>query len=73
MSFSTETTTVAAGLPCGFLNTHAASGSAVSGGLLGACLAISEQGRRWIIGLLVIVIIGELVNLSIRYCLDLLG
>ena len=45
----------------------------VVGGLLGARLAISELARRWIVGLLVVVIIGELVHLSIQYYLDLLA
>ncbi|WP_238286464.1 sulfite exporter TauE/SafE family protein [Caballeronia novacaledonica] len=44
----------------------------VAGGLLGARLAISEQARRWIVGLLIVVIVGELANLSIRYFVHLL-
>lgn len=44
----------------------------VAGGLLGARLAISDQARRWIVGLLVVVIVGELANLSIRYFAHLL-
>ena len=48
-----------------------ASGSVV-GGLLGARLSVSEQAKKWIIGLLITVIVGELINLIIRYCLDLL-
>jgi uncharacterized protein len=44
----------------------------VAGGLLGARLAISNQARRWIVGLLVVVIVGELLNLSIRYFAHLL-
>jgi uncharacterized protein len=39
----------------------------IVGGLLGARLAISDQARRWIVGLLVVVIVGELVHLSVRY------
>jgi uncharacterized membrane protein YfcA len=45
----------------------------VAGGLLGARLAVSEQARRWIVGLLVVVIVGELIQLSIRYFLQLIG
>jgi uncharacterized membrane protein YfcA len=45
----------------------------IVGGLLGARLAISELARRWIVGLLITVIVAELVHLSIRYYLDLLG
>jgi uncharacterized membrane protein YfcA len=45
----------------------------IGGGYLGARLAISDQARRWIVGLLVTVIVGELVHLSIRYYLNLLG
>ncbi len=45
----------------------------IVGGSLGARLAISDLARRWIVGLLVVVIIGELVHLSIQYSLDLLG
>ena len=44
----------------------------VLGGLLGARLALSEQARRWIVGLLVVVIVGELVQLSMRYVLALI-
>jgi uncharacterized membrane protein YfcA len=44
----------------------------VAGGLLGARLAISDQARRWIVGLLIVVIVGELANLSIRYFAHLL-
>ncbi|BBU31472.1 UPF0721 transmembrane protein [Burkholderia sp. THE68] len=39
----------------------------VAGGLLGARLAISEQARRWIVGLLVVVIVGELIHLGMGY------
>lgn len=39
----------------------------VAGGLLGARLAISPQARRWIVGLLVVVIIGEAIHLSAGY------
>lgn len=38
----------------------------VAGGYLGARLAISEDARRWIVGLLVAVILGELVNLVVH-------
>jgi uncharacterized membrane protein YfcA len=39
----------------------------IAGGYIGARLAVSEQARRWIVGLLVSVIVAELVNLSIKY------
>jgi uncharacterized protein len=45
----------------------------VAGGLLGARLSVSDQARRWIVGLLIIVIVGELIQLSIRYALALIG
>ena len=45
---------------------HGASGP------LGSRLALSEQARRWIVGLLVVVIVGELVQLSLRYVLELI-
>lgn len=45
----------------------------VLGGLLGSRLALSEQVRRWIAGLLVVVIVGELIQLSMRYVLELIG
>lgn len=45
----------------------------VAGGFLGAKLAISDQGRRWIVGLLVVVIVGEVINLALRYCTGLLS
>jgi hypothetical protein len=35
------------------------------GGLLGARVAISEHARRWIVGLLVVVIVGELIHLAV--------
>jgi hypothetical protein len=41
------------------------------GGLLGARLSVSEQAKKWIIGLLITVIVGELINLGLRYYLDL--
>jgi uncharacterized protein len=43
-----------------------AAGS-IGGGLLGARLAISDQARRWIVGVLIVVIVGELANLVVRY------
>jgi uncharacterized protein len=46
-------------------------GSAV-GGLVGSRLAVSDQARRWIVGLLIAVIVGELIQLSLRYLLDLI-
>jgi hypothetical protein len=45
----------------------------VAGGLLGSRLSVSDQARRWIVGLLVTVIIGELIQLSLRYLFDLIG
>jgi uncharacterized membrane protein YfcA len=54
------------------LGTVMGAGS-IAGGLLGARLAVSDQARRWIVGLLVVVIVGELMQLSIRYFLDLIG
>jgi uncharacterized membrane protein YfcA len=45
----------------------------IIGGLLGSRLAVSEQARRWIVGLLIFVIVGELIQLSIRYCFDFNG
>jgi uncharacterized membrane protein YfcA len=39
----------------------------VIGAFFGARLAVSEQARRWIVGLLVALIVGELIQLSIRY------
>lgn len=44
----------------------------VVGGILGARLSLTAQARRWIVGLLVFVIVGELINLSVRYCAHLL-
>ena len=35
------------------------------GGFLGARVAISAQARRWIIGLLIVVVVGELVHLAV--------
>ncbi len=49
-----------------------AAGS-VAGGLIGARLAMSVAAKKWIVGLLVVVIGGELVHLAIRYALMLLG
>jgi uncharacterized membrane protein YfcA len=43
----------------------------ILGGLLGARLSVSDQARRWITGLLVMVVAGELVQLSIRYWITL--
>ncbi|MDR5813493.1 sulfite exporter TauE/SafE family protein [Caballeronia sp. LZ033] len=37
----------------------------LAGGLIGARIAVSEHARRWIVGLLVTVIIGELLHLAI--------
>ena len=48
-----------------------ASGSVV-GGLLGARLSVSEQAKKWIVGLLITVIVGELLNLMVRYYFQLL-
>jgi uncharacterized membrane protein YfcA len=45
----------------------------VAGGYLGSKLALSDQARRWITGLLIAVIIGELIQLSLRYFLELIG
>ena len=45
----------------------------VVGGFLGSRLAVSDQARRWIVGLLIVVIVGELIQLSVRYYLDLFG
>ena len=45
----------------------------VLGGLLGSRLSLSDQARRWIVGLLVVVIVGELIQLSLRYFWDLIG
>jgi uncharacterized membrane protein YfcA len=45
----------------------------IVGGFLGTRLAISEQARRWIVGLLITVIVGELIHLSIQYYMDLFG
>ncbi|MDR7006198.1 sulfite exporter TauE/SafE family protein [Paraburkholderia strydomiana] len=39
----------------------------VAGGLLGARLAVSEQARRWIVGLLVLVTLAELIHLLVQY------
>ncbi|MFC0397964.1 TSUP family transporter [Paraburkholderia rhizosphaerae] len=38
---------------------------ALFGGLLGARVAVSEHARRWIVGLLVVVIVGELIHLAV--------
>jgi hypothetical protein len=43
------------------------------GALLGARLSVSEQAKRWIVGLLIAVIVGELIHLSIRYYVTLLA
>ena len=45
----------------------------VLGGFLGSRLSLSDQARRWIVGLLVVVIVGELIQLSLRYFWDLIG
>jgi uncharacterized protein len=45
----------------------------VVGGFLGSRLAVSDQARRWIVGLLVVVIVGELIQLSLRYFFYLIG
>ncbi|MFO1048389.1 MAG: TSUP family transporter [Geminicoccaceae bacterium] len=45
----------------------------VLGGLLGSRLTLSEQARRWIVWLLVVMIVGELVQLSTRYVSELIG
>jgi uncharacterized protein len=45
----------------------------VVGGMLGSRLAVSDQARRWIVGLLIVVIVGELIQLSLRYAFQLLG
>jgi uncharacterized membrane protein YfcA len=39
----------------------------VIGGFLGSRLAVSKQAQRWIVGLLIAVIVGELIQLSMRY------
>jgi uncharacterized membrane protein YfcA len=39
----------------------------VAGGYIGARLAVSDQARRWIVGLLAAVIIAELIHLSTPY------
>jgi uncharacterized membrane protein YfcA len=36
-----------------------------AGGLLGARIAVSGQARRWIVGVLVVVIAGELIHLAV--------
>ncbi len=43
----------------------------VAGGYLGARVAISPQAHRWIVGLLVTVITGELIHLALQYYLRL--
>jgi hypothetical protein len=45
----------------------------ILGALLGARLSVSEQAKRWIVGLLVAVIVGELIHLSIQYYVTLLA
>jgi len=45
----------------------------VAGGLLGSRLAVSDHARRWIAGLLITVIAGELIQLSLRYVVGLIG
>ena len=54
------------------LGTAMAIGS-VAGGMLGARISVSERAHRWIVGLLIVVIVGELIQLSIRYTFGLLG
>ncbi len=44
----------------------------VAGGYLGARLSLSEQARRWIVGLLVAVIVGGLIHLSLHFLAGLL-
>jgi uncharacterized protein len=41
----------------------------VLGGFLGSRLAVSDQARRWIVGLLIVVIVGELIQLSLHFLL----
>jgi hypothetical protein len=43
----------------------------IAGALIGAHLSVSEQAKRWIVGLLVTVITGELIHLSVRYYLEI--
>lgn len=43
----------------------------VAGGYLGARVSISAQARRWIVGLLVTVIVGELIHLALQYYMQL--
>jgi uncharacterized protein len=45
----------------------------VAGGLLGARLMLSDQARRWIVGLLIVVIVGEAVHLAIGYCANVMA
>lgn len=45
----------------------------VLGGLLGSRLSLSDRARRWIVGLLVVVIGGELIQLLLRYILNFIG
>jgi uncharacterized membrane protein YfcA len=41
--------------------------TAIAGGLLGAKLTMSPTARTWVFRLLVLVIVGELVNLTIHF------
>ena len=43
----------------------------IAGALVGARLSVSEEAKRWIVGLLITVIVGELIHLSVRYYLEL--
>lgn len=45
----------------------------IVGAFFGARLAVSDHARRWIVGLLVVVIVGELIQLSIHYYVGLFG
>ena len=45
----------------------------VIGGLAGARLSVSAQAKKWIVGLLITVIVGELIHLTIRYYLEFLA
>ncbi|HEX2529310.1 MAG TPA: sulfite exporter TauE/SafE family protein [Geminicoccus sp.] len=43
----------------------------MAGGLIGARVSVSPSAKRWIFGLLVAVIVGELIHLTARYAADL--
>jgi len=45
----------------------------VIGGLAGARLSVSAQAKKWIAGLLITVIIGELIHLMVRYFREFLA